>query len=182
MPGIQLRYRARSDDAVRVEVRRITTLEGARLKQVRLAALEEAPSAFGSTYLSEANRTDAEWAQRAVAGSRGNDRATFFAQLDDELVGLAGGYREEPSSPIVDLVSMWVAPHVRGRGVGTLLVDAVTAWALETNATSIALWVTHGNTFAERLYGSKGFIATGEVQPLPSDSSRDEFRMTLLLR
>ena len=165
-----------------MEVRRTTTLDAARLKQVRLAALEEAPSAFGSTYRSEANRPDAEWVQRAVAGSRGSGRATFFAQLDDDLVGLVGGYREEPSSPIVELVSMWVAPHVRGRGVGVLLVDAVTAWAIETNATSIALWVTRGNTPAERLYGSKGFIATGEVQPLPSDSSQDEVRMMLLLR
>ena len=165
-----------------MEVRRITTLDGAHLKQVRLAALEEAPSAFASTYLSEANRPEAEWEQRAVAGSRGNDRATFFARLDDEFVGLVGGYREEPSSPIVELVSMWVAPHVRGRGVGVLLVDAVTAWAIETNVASIALWVTRGNTPAERLYGSKGFIATEDVQPLPSDSSRDEVRMMLLLR
>ena len=178
----QLRYRSAPDDAVGVEVRRTTTRDAARLKQVRLAALEEAPSAFGSTYRSEANRPDAEWVERAVAGSRGSGRATFFAQLDDELVGLVGGYCEERSSPIVELVSMWVAPHVRGRGVGVLLVDAVTAWAIETNATSIALWVTRGNTPAERLYGSKGFVATGEVQPLPSDSSRDEVRMMLLLR
>ena len=165
-----------------MEVRRTTTLDAARLKQVRLAALEEAPSAFGSTYRSEANRPDAEWVQRAVAGSRGSSRATFFAQLDDDLVGLVGGYLGETSSQIVELVSMWVAPHVRGRGIGVLLVDAVAAWAIETNATSIALWVTRGNTPAERLYGSKGFIATGEVQPLPSDSSQDEVRMMLLLR
>lgn len=178
----QLRRRSAPDDAVGVEVRRTTTLDAARLKQIRLAALTEAPSAFGSTYRSEANRPDAEWVQRAVAGSQGSGRATFFAQLADEIVGLVGGYREEPSSPIVELVSMWVAPHVRGRGVGVLLVDAVTAWANETNATSIVLWVTRGNTPAERLYGSKGFIATGEVQPLPSDSTRDEVRMMLLLR
>lgn len=178
----QLRHRSAPDDAVGVEVRRITTLDAVRLKQVRLAALEEAPSAFGSTYRSEANRPDAEWVQRAVDGSRGSGRATFFAQLGDDLVGLVGGYREEPSSPVVELLSMWVAPHVRGQGVGVLLVEAVTAWAIETNATSISLWVTRGNTPAERLYGANGFVATGEVQPLPSDSSRDEARMVLVLR
>lgn len=80
---------------------------------------------------------------------------------------------------IVELVSMSVAPHVRGRGVGGVLVDAVKAWAIETNATSVALWVTRGNTSAERLYRSKGFVAAGEVKPLPSDSSRDEARMEL---
>lgn len=165
-----------------MEVRRITPRDANHLKQLRLAALKEAPSAFGSTYGLEADRPDAEWVQRAVAGSRGSDRATFFAQLDDEFVGLVGGYREEPSSPSVELVSMWVAPHVRGRGVGAVLVDAVKAWAIETNATSISLWVTSGNTPAERLYISMGFVATGEVKPLPSDSSRDESRMELPLR
>ncbi len=125
-----------------MQVRRITKRDAAHLRQVRLTALKEAPSAFGSTHAAEANRQEAEWVQRAVAGSRGSDRATFFAQLDDEFVGLVGGYREEPSSAIVELVSMWVAPHVRSRGVGTALVDAVRAWATETNATSISLWAT----------------------------------------
>jgi GNAT superfamily N-acetyltransferase len=165
-----------------VDVRRITALDAARLQHVRLAALEEAPMAFGSTYQAEANRPDAEWVERAVAGSHGTGRATFFAELDGEPVGLVGGYRDELSSPMVELVCMWVAPHVRGRRVGALLVDAVTAWAIDTNAASISLWVTRGNTPAERLYESKGFVTTGEVQPLPSDPSRDEARMVLLLR
>ena len=165
-----------------MEVLRVAPGDAARLKRVRLAALEDAPSAFGSTHEAEASRPDEEWAQRAVAGSRGNDRATFFARLDDDVVGLAGGYRNERSSSTVELVSMWVAPHVRGRGVGALLVDAVTSWAVDTNATRIALWVTSGNTAAERLYESKGFVPTGELQPLPSDPSRNESRMDLLLR
>ena len=164
-----------------MEVLRVTAGDGPRLKQVRLAALKDAPSAFGSTHESEASRTDAEWAQRAVAGSHGSDRATFFAQLDEEIVGLAGGYREERFSLIVELVSMWVAPRVRGRGVGNLLVDAVTAWARETNATSISLWVTRGNTPAERLYESKGFVTIGVLKPLPSDPARDDARMYLTL-
>jgi GNAT superfamily N-acetyltransferase len=178
----RLRDSSISHNGVGVEVRRISPRDADRLKQLRLAALEEAPWAFGSTYVLEADRPHAEWVQRAVAGSRGSDRATFFAQLDDEFVGLVGGHREEPSSPTVELVSMWVAPHVRGRGVGAVLVDAVKAWATDTNATTITLWVTRGNTPAERLYRSQGFVATGEVKPLPSDSSLDESRMELSLR
>lgn len=152
------------------------------MQQIRLAALAESPSAFGSTLEAEANRPEAEWEYRAVAGSRGSERATFFAQLDDDPVGLVGAYRDEPSSLVVELVSMWVAPSFRGRGAGSLLVDSVIAWAVETNATSISLWVTRGNAPAERLYASKSFVATGVVQPLPSDPSRDEARLALLLR
>jgi GNAT superfamily N-acetyltransferase len=160
-----------------MEVRRVAAEDATRLKHVRLAALQDAPSAFGSTYEAECGRPDDEWAQRAVSGSQGSERATFLARLDDDVVGLAGGYRDEPAAPVVELVSMWVAPHVRGRGVGARLVEAVTTWAIETNATSISLWVTCGNAPAERLYESSGFVATGELQPLPSDSSLDEARM-----
>ncbi|MGB0114475.1 MAG: GNAT family N-acetyltransferase [Ilumatobacteraceae bacterium] len=160
-----------------MRVVRVAAGDAARLKRVRLAALEDTPSAFGSTFDAEVGRSDAEWSQRAVAGSHGVDRVTFFAQLDDEVVGLVGGYRDEQSASVVELVSMWVAPQVRGRGVGARLVDAVTTWARETNATNVSLWVTRGNTPAERLYESCGFAATGELQPLPWDQTRDEIRM-----
>lgn len=177
----RLQDRAGLDEGVGVEVRRVTSTDAARLKRVRLAALEDAPSAFGSTHEAEATQSDDDWAQRAIAGSGGSGRATFFAQLDDQIVGLVGGHRETQASPVVELVSMWVAPHVRGHGVGALLVEAVTTWARETNATKVSLWVTSGNTPAELLYESKGFVRTGERQPLPSDPSRDEARMDLTL-
>lgn len=164
-----------------MEIRRVTSFDAARLQRVRLAALADAPSAFGSTYLVEADRSEAEWVQRAVGGSQGSDRATFFAEFDGDVVGLVGGYRAEPTPSVVELVSMWVAPSARGQGVGALLVDAVVAWAVATNASTVALWVTRGNAPAERLYESRGFVATGEAQPLPSDPSLDESRMTLIL-
>lgn len=165
-----------------VEVRRATPLDGTCLQRVRLAALLDAPSAFGSTFAAEVNRPTDEWAQRAVAGSAGSDRATFFAQLGDEILGLVGGYRETPTSTTVELISMWVAPQARGQGVGALLVDAMIAWAVETNAEALALWVTRGNTPAERLYTTCGFTATGETQALPSDPAHAEVRMMRPLR
>jgi hypothetical protein len=56
-------------------------------------------------------------------------------------------------------------------------LDAVVAWAAGTNATTVSLWVTCGNTAAERLYASTGFVASGETRPLPSDPSKEEARM-----
>jgi ribosomal protein S18 acetylase RimI-like enzyme len=164
-----------------VEVRRITPLDGAVLERVRLDALRDAPSAFGSTYAEEARRSDDEWTLRATIGAGGPDRATFLAIDGDRVVGLAGGYRVEPSSPTVELVSMWVAPTFRRRRVGHALVSAVRAWAEETGADTLALWVTTGNEPAERLYRSTGFRVTDETQPLPSDPCRSETRMLLAL-
>ena len=73
---------------------------------------------------------------------------------------------------------MWVAPSHRGTGMANRLVDTVIAWAKEAGARRIGLWVTRDNDRARRLYERAGFSATGDVQPLPSDSGKEEIRMT----
>jgi ribosomal protein S18 acetylase RimI-like enzyme len=165
-----------------VSVRRIEPGDAALLRTVRLAALKDAPSAFGSTHAAEVVRSDHEWTDRALAGSKGSVRATFFANGPGVVVGLVGGYRDGPSDGRVELVSMWVAPTHRRSGVGRALVDAVIAWTQETGGSDVGLWVTRGNSAAEHLYQSMGFIPTGERQPLPSDPSKEETRMVRPIR
>jgi GNAT superfamily N-acetyltransferase len=157
-----------------VTVRRVDPDEWPLLKRVRLAALADAPSAFGSTLAAESDRPDDEWRVRAAAGSSGRDRVTFFAFDGDDVVGLVGGYRSDDAAAGIDLVSMWTAPSARRRGVGRALVDAVIDWA---GGEDVSLWVTRGNDPARRLYESMGFVETGEYQPLPSDPCKDEVRM-----
>jgi hypothetical protein len=106
-------------------VRCIRPDEADSLRNVRLAALADSPSAFGSTYAGESSLTAKDWADRARAGSAGSERAPFFAVADDDIVGLIGGHRPEPTSSRVELVSMWTHPIVRRTGVGRLLVKAV---------------------------------------------------------
>ena len=168
-----------------VEVRRITPADADVLRDVRLRALLDAPSAFGSTYAAEVDRPDAEWRQRAESGAAGSDRFTALALLDDHCIGIAGGFRNDHDGhhADIDLVSMWVAPSHRGSGVAALLVDAVLDWARdEAAAEVVGLWVTRGNTAAQRLYERLGFVETGDVQPLPSDPCKDEVRMVFGLR
>jgi GNAT superfamily N-acetyltransferase len=164
------------DPAAVISVRRIRPDEGGLLRGVRLAALLDAPSAFGSTHAAESDRPDAEWDERAAAGAEGHDRVTFFAIDGSDVVGLAGGYREEPGRPAIDLVSMWTDPRARRTGVGRALVQAVLDWA-DANGDEVSLWVTRGNDAAHALYESMGFVDTDEVQPLPSDPCKDEVRM-----
>lgn len=164
-----------------IDVWRISPANVPELKAVRLAALTESPSAFGSTYAEEAERSDAEWSSRAQLASTGTDRITVLARIDERTVGIAGGYREETQPAQVELVSMWTAPEVRRTGAGRLLVRAVIDWAAETGASSVGLWVTRANSPAQLLYESMGFRETGEYQPLPSDPCADEIRMLLEL-
>ena len=166
-----------------VVVRRIRADEGAVLRVVRLGALAESPSAFGSTYATEAPRSDGEWDERARAGAAGADRVTFFAVDGTDVVGLVGGYRPTPDIVTVELVSMWTSPAARRAGVGRALVAAVVDWAVSTGAEAVGLWVTRGNEPAVALYRSAGFVATGEHQRVSkdTDTDADEDRMTLAL-
>jgi ribosomal protein S18 acetylase RimI-like enzyme len=154
-----------------VVVREVTQEDWETLRDVRLAALREAPSAFGSSYAREAPFTEEQWRGRI------NDRSvTFFAYLPEsaEPAGLAGVYVPDG---VADVVSMWVRPSARGRGVGEALIGATADWAKARDHAWLLLWVTESNTPARSLYDRCGFALTGERQPLPSDPTLPEVRM-----
>ncbi len=161
-----------------VTIRQVTENDARLLKVVRLAALAEAPYAFGSTHEREAAMSDDEWSERARSSAARVDRVTFFAEDGADVVGLVTGLRTDDPIDGVEVVSMWIDPQHRRRGLGRSLVDEVVGWAAAHRATSISLWVTRGNEPAAQLYRALGFTATDEFQPLPSDPCRDEVRMT----
>ena len=157
-----------------VLVREVVADDWQALRDIRLAALRDAPYAFGSTYEREAAFAEADWLRRIASGG------TFLAYLPEvsasDPAGLAGGYPESPDT--VELVSMYVPPRARGRGVGEALVAAVIDWARARNVTSVDLWVTETNKRARLLYERLGFTLTGDRQPLPSNPALSEIAMT----
>ena len=160
-----------------ISVRRIRADDAIALRAVRLAALDDSPSAFASTAEVEAGQPAEYWAQRARRDAAGDRNITFFATVDGCIVGLVGASRADGDQAVVDLVSMWVAQECRGSGAARQLVDAVLDWASAGSAASVELWVTRGNDRAIGLYESAGFRETGDHQPLPSDPCKDEIRM-----
>lgn len=158
-----------------VFVREISADDWELMRDVRLAALAEAPDAFGSTYAREVAFGEQQWRGRI------SDRSvTFLAYTDptEAPAGLAGVYVEDGTA---DLVSMWVRPGYRGRGVGEALVDAAACWAKEHDFGSLWLWVTETNGAARRLYERCFFTTTGGRQPLPSNPALAEIRMSRAL-
>lgn len=158
-------------------IRRIRAGDGDLLRQVRLRALQDSPSAFGSTYESESSRSGTEWEDIARRNAGGSREARFVAERDGRIVGLIGAYRADDDLARVNLVSMWVTPEVRREGIARRLVSAVVEWAQIEGVEAIELWVTEGNDAAIRLYEAAGFVLTGDRQHLPSDPSLDEVRM-----
>lgn len=145
-----------------------------RLRDIRLTALRDAPDAFASTYAEQVGFGEAHWRDWIARGG------AFLAYVPEvnasEPAGLIGGYPEGPDT--VELISMFVRPQARGRGVGEALVAAVIDWARARNATSVHLWVTETNKHARILYERCGFSLTDERQPLPSNPDLGELGMT----
>ena len=142
-------------------------------RDLRLASLRDAPRAFGSRLEVERERTEAEWRGRL------DNRIQFVAVDGAEPVGTVG-CRPEPGGEL-ELVSMWVAPHVRNTGVADRLVEAVIAEARASADTTVVLWVSEGNATAARLYARHGFEPTGRSQPIDDDDPTrgTEFEMRL---
>jgi GNAT superfamily N-acetyltransferase len=136
-------------------------------REIRLAALKDAPYAFGSTWEVEKDRSEAEW--RAAMTSR----LRFVAVQDDQVVGMAAG-GDSNAAGVAALTSLWVEPSSRGQGIGDRLVNAVVDWAHAAGFNQVLLWVTEGNSHGEALYRRNGFDRTGAVL----DEPRREFEMS----
>jgi len=152
------------------EISRLADDDWSTLRDLRLAALTDAPTAFGSTLTDELPLNEQAWRARV------RDSAWFVATVDGRPVGLARGGQAD-SAGEWELLSMWVAPAHRGRGASTQLVDAVISWGQANGAGRFTLWVTEGNEPARRLYARHGFVPTGQRQPLPSNPDLHEIEM-----
>jgi GNAT superfamily N-acetyltransferase len=153
-----------------VLVRATTITDWQALREIRLQALRDAPYAFSSIHASEAAFGDDEWHRRAARDG------SFLAFLPEvSPAGLGGGYLAAPDT--AELISMFVRPQARGRGVGEAIIGAVVNWAIQKEASTVHLWVTETNKHARLLYERCGFTVTAEREPLPSNPSLAEIGM-----
>jgi ribosomal protein S18 acetylase RimI-like enzyme len=95
---------------------------------------------------------------------------------------MASGVPTEGDDGAAELISMWVSPAARGRGVGDRLVRAVEEWARQAGAGLLRLAVTEGNDSAITLYRRCGFADTGELGDLMPDGVRREHVMAKTLK
>jgi ribosomal protein S18 acetylase RimI-like enzyme len=143
-------------------VRRIDPGEWRTLRDIRLRALADAPEAFGATLAEASALSDADWQARADPP----DSAVFVADGPESLIAMVIGGPAPAYPEIAAVFSMWVAPEVRGQGVGEALIDAVKAWAKAAGYPSLGLGVTSTNVHAIALYERLGFVDVGDRYPL----------------
>ncbi|NUT41408.1 MAG: GNAT family N-acetyltransferase [Thermoactinospora sp.] len=146
-----------------------------RLREVRLRALQESPDAFGSSYAREIEFSEEDWLKRL----KNPDSRWWVAESGDlGDVGLVCMLLEESGA---HLLSMWVAPEARGRGLASRLVDRCVEWARSAGAEQVQLWAVDDNQAARALYAAKGFTRSGKVMALPSNPALMESHYVLSL-
>ena len=154
------------------ELRTLESDDWSIWRGVRLTALAEAPHAFGSTlaeWQGAGDREDRWRARLEIPGSH-----NVIAMVDGRPVGMVSGVPVEHPGDSVELISMWVSPMVRGRGVGDCLIREVERWAAERGAKSLRLSVMPDNLRAAALYKRRGFTDTGEPGELLPDGAGRE--------
>lgn len=133
------------------------------VKEIRLKALGNAPSAFVATVASEEEQWPEYWQEQF-------DRATWVVARDHEqvVVGIAALARPDGESPPQSryVESVWVAPTNRRHGVLRQMLKHLEGLARSVGATELRLWVLETNGSAGCAYERLGF------HPIP-DSRQD---------
>ena len=152
-----------------ITIRRIRIGETDLFKQVRLAALRDAPYAFGTTYDLALQRSAEIWRERAESTAHGSDGATFFAFSDNAPIGMAALFRTKDQADAGELMQVWVAAEYRGTSTAWDLMDAVFKWAGENNFRTIIAGVTKVNARARNFYIKYGFSVIDEISASDSE-------------
>lgn len=160
-----------------VVIRRVRTEDWRAIRALRLEMLLDSPLAFITTHAEAEALPDAVWIERCSPTPDGTT-ATFAAFEGDDAVGMAVGVdRSRPGRRVVAVVSVYVSPALRRRGIAGRLMAEVEAWAADRGAGSTSLWVVDGNDGARRFYEERGYRPTLDRQRITAPPVRWERRM-----
>lgn len=137
-------------------------------RKLRLMALGEAPYAFGSKLSEWQDAGEERWRDRLASVDY-----NAIAEVSGMPAGMVSGARAGDEA---ELLSMWVAPFARGKGVGDALVAEVLRWASLLPVRTVVLSVTEGNAHAMELYRRHDFVDAGPG-PDAAPGERPERRM-----
>lgn len=120
----------------------------------------------------DASQRQAAW-ERRLAETRLPAAGTLVAEVDDRVVGFAHlcptrDAGEDPQA-IGEITSIYLAPHVWGRGIGKTLITASVDVLTRAGYQQATLWVLEANERARRFYQACGWFPDGAVK-------RDESR------
>lgn len=127
--------------------------------------LREEAAYFSTRYEDAVREPETVWRAWTGEAAESADKVLFVAEEGGDVLGVVGGFRRlDPTE--VQLVSLWVEPEARGRGVARSLIRAVGRWAHDRGAERVVLFVQEANAPGRALYVRMGFRPTGARAPV----------------
>lgn len=148
-----------------------------KLRDLRLAALQDSPNAFLANYEQEAAYPNDWWQQEL---DRGRWHIGMIRHWPNNLpqskeVSLLGVTREPGMSLHECYIEyLWVDPQMRRLGVGLTFIRLILDQLMAEGVRTVLLWVLDGNDAAMRLYLRAGFVIAGPPRPLTLLPGRTE--------
>ncbi|MDG4656784.1 GNAT family N-acetyltransferase [Ectobacillus antri] len=167
-----------------MEVKLLQPDDAAGYWKLRLEALKNHPTAFGTSYEEALQRVNP--IQQIAERFANTGEYTFGAFVEGELIGVVTLMQEKAKKFChrATILAMYVTPEKRGRGVAKALLQAAIKRAQEVESIiKINLTVVSENVSAKALYQNLGFqvFGTEEKALYYNNVYYDEEHMVLFL-
>lgn len=149
-------------------IRRTQKNDAQIIRDLRIAALTDAPYAFGAKLEDVLKEPSEKFAVDAARHSESDTSASFIAFSEAEPIGTIGAFFEQPSHRAF-ICSLWVKGSFRGGAISQKLLQIAIDWLSERGATECYAWVSDLNKRAIGFYIKHQFLNSGSFQPLPSN-------------
>lgn len=132
-------------------------------RALRLQALQDHPTVFGSDYASSAALPLEHWQERMRKGAGDEFTVTYVAEAGGALIGMTTLVRNEPLKIRHSgmIYSVYTHPAWRGTGVADALLNACVAYARGLGMRVLHLGVVVSNISALGLYLRNGWSVYG---------------------
>jgi RimJ/RimL family protein N-acetyltransferase len=143
-----------------MHLRQLVPSDAAAFKALRIFAMQESPTAFGSSQIEEEQRS-LESIQTMFSDPRHLRVGVFNSS---QLVATAGLIQltRQKTQHKADIVGVYTLPAYRGQGAARRMMYTIIEHAKQQDGLEVLLLaVTEGNVAARNLYSSLGFLEYG---------------------
>ena len=142
-------------------IRHTTPEDLPAFRELRLKALKDHPTAYGSDYEEALLKPLSYWGGRLAVIEK--EQAMFLAEHNGQLIGMTGIFRNmtKKNHHSASIISVYIRPEWRGKHIAEALIRTCLDWAIKHEVVIVKLAVVTSNASAIRSYERCGFKLYG---------------------